>query len=69
MSDNIGYISATTPVTDWAMPLKRTGSFPLDATSTFISKQDAEAYASGSADDRGFGPLSYKGQLLSVYEA
>lgn len=48
---------------------KRLNPVPLDETSIFSSLKDAENYALGTGvDSRGFGVVSYPGQIISVYE-
>lgn len=47
---------------------QRTGQFPLDPSSIFASKADAELYAAGGVDARGLGGTSYAGQIVSVVE-
>lgn len=47
---------------------QRTGEFPLDPSSMFFSKADADLYASGGADSRGLSGTRYAGQLISVVE-
>lgn len=54
---------------DWAMPFQRTGKFPLDRSSMFASKADADKYAKGDGtDERQLGGTSYVGQIITVYE-
>lgn len=56
---------------DWAMSFQRTGTFPLDRSSMFASKADAEKYAAGDTgdpDSRGLCGSSYIGQVITVYE-
>ena len=47
---------------------QRTGVFPLDPSSIFGSKADAELYASGGEDARGISATRYAGQLIAVQE-
>lgn len=47
---------------------QRTGEFPLDPSSIFSSKADADLYASGGADSRGLSGTRYAGQLIAVVE-
>ena len=47
---------------------QRTGEFPLDPSSVFASKADADLYASGGADSRGLSGTRYAGQLIAVVE-
>ena len=58
----------TGKVANWSSPFQRTSAFPLDRSSIFGSKADAELYASGGGDSRGLGATSYVGQIISVYE-
>lgn len=56
----------------WVNPFSRNGQYPLDATSIFYSKEDAERYAlsikAGKAlDDRKYGSAAYVGQIITVY--
>ena len=54
---------------DWAVSFNRKSSAPLDRSSLFNSKDDAEEYAKGTNEDsRHIGSTSYVGQILSVYE-
>ena len=54
---------------DWAMSFQRTGTFPLDRSSMFSSKADAENYAKGDgSDSRALGGAAYIGQVISVFE-
>ena len=49
--------------------LKRNNAFPLDVTNLFLSVEDAENYAKGSArtpDERGLYLQSYAGQIIGV---
>ena len=49
--------------------LKRNNAFPLDITNLFLSVEDAENYAKGSArtpDERGLYLQSYAGQIIGV---
>lgn len=48
---------------------QRTGEFPLDPSSVFSSKADADLYAAGGADSRGLSGTRYAGQLIAVVEA
>lgn len=55
----------------WAMPLMRTGKFPLDRSDLFSSYADAVKYAAGNTDDpdsRGLCGTSYVGQTITVFE-
>ena len=47
---------------------QRTGEFPLDPSSVFASKADADLYAAGGADSRGLSGTRYAGQLIAVVE-
>lgn len=47
---------------------QRTGEFPLDPSSVFASKADADLYAAGGADSRGLSGTRYVGQLIAVVE-
>ena len=47
---------------------QRTGEFPLDPSSVFASKADADLYAAGEADSRGLSGTRYAGQLIAVVE-
>lgn len=47
---------------------QRTGEFPLDPSSVFTSKADADLYAAGGADSRGLSGTRYAGQLIAVIE-
>jgi len=47
---------------------QRTSEFPMDPSSLFASKADAELYAAGGADARGLGATSYAGQVIGVVE-
>lgn len=47
---------------------QRTGEFPLDPSSVFGSKADADLYAAGGADSRGLSGTRYAGQLIAVVE-
>ena len=47
---------------------QRTGEFPLDPSSVFSSKADADLYAAGGADSRGLSGTRYAGQLIAVVE-
>ena len=47
---------------------QRTGVFPLDPSSIFGSKADAELYAAGGEDARGISATRYAGQLIAVQE-
>ena len=67
MSDYILDVKSQTSKVDWAFPFQRTGPFPLDRSSVFSSLEDAQKYASGTADERQLGGSSYVGQIISVY--
>lgn len=70
MADYIADVLNQTSKLDWAMPLQRTGAFPIDRSTLFSSYADAVAYARGDGtDERGLGGASYVGQIISVYEA
>lgn len=65
------YEESTNIKLDWAMPLQRTGKFPLDRSSMFSSYEDAVKYAKGDTSDpdsRGLCGSSYIGQQICVYE-
>lgn len=47
---------------------QRTGEFPLDPSSVFGSKADADLYAAGGEDSRGLSGTRYAGQLIAVVE-
>ena len=47
---------------------QRTGEFPLDPSSVFGSKADADLYASGGVDSRGLSGTRYAGQIITVQE-
>lgn len=51
-----------------ALSMKRTGALPLDLSSLFASKADADLYAAGGTDSRGMGATAYVGQIVSVVE-
>lgn len=51
-----------------ALSMKRTGALPLDLSSLFASKADADLYAAGGKDSRGMGATAYVGQIVSVVE-
>jgi hypothetical protein len=59
----------TANLTSLPVVYKRLSPLPLDETSIFSSLADAEKYALGTGvDSRGFGVVSYPGQIISVYE-
>lgn len=65
------YEESTNIKLDWAMPMQRTGKFPLDRSSMFSSYNDAVKYAKGDTSDpdsRGLCGSSYIGQQICVYE-
>ena len=52
----------------WGNVFERSYATPLDRTSLFISKEDAEKYAKGLADTRGLSGTSYPGQIITVLD-
>ena len=69
MAEYIENVLAQTSKLDWAFPFERKGQFPLDKSALFSSLEDAQKYATGSAnDERKLGGTSYVGQIISVYE-
>lgn len=65
------YVEASSTNLAWAMPLMRTGKFPLDRSDLFSSYADAVKYAAGNTDDpdsRGLCGTSYIGQIITVFE-
>lgn len=53
---------------DFPLAIQRADVFPLDPSSLFVSKADADLYAAGGADARGLGGTVYAGQIVSVVE-
>lgn len=53
---------------DFPLAIQRADIFPLDPSSLFVSKADADLYAAGGADARGLGGTVYAGQIISVVE-
>ena len=54
---------------DWSKSFNRSFALPLDRSSMFASKADADAYARGDgSDSRSLGKTSYVGQLITVFE-
>ena len=53
---------------DFPLAIQRADVFPLDPSSLFVSKADADLYAAGGADARGLGGTVYAGQIISVVE-
>ena len=65
------YVESSSTNLAWAMPLMRTGKFPLDRSDLFSSYTDAVKYAAGNTDDpdsRGLCGTSYVGQIIVVFE-
>lgn len=54
---------------DLAVPIQRTGAFPIDKSSIFESYEDALAYAQhNGTDSRKLGKSSYIGQYIAAYK-
>lgn len=53
---------------DFPLAIQRADIFPLDPSTLFTSKADADLYAAGGADSRGLGGTVYAGQIVTVVE-
>lgn len=52
--------------TDWQQTFRRLKSMPIDSSSVFFSKDDADKYADGTGDVRGLTSTAFGGQIIAV---